>query len=229
MRGIKINHSRTQALFVSGSAHLGLLIVLQVMGDPSRETLKMPVGPTELVFLSEAQGVRKSQDSGPVLRKVAKSVKKPVVISPQPKQNAPPDLFDSSGDVSRQSDSDEEHKEQDWNGSSELASGLSSGGPGRLAETAEERYIAELLQVLNKKRRYPEMARRLRQQGRVLLRFEVLRNGQVLEARVVEESAYESLNRSAQSMIREMQELKPFPDEIKKNRWSFVIPVEFKM
>lgn len=100
---------------------------------------------------------------------------------------------------------------------------------GRLAENAQEVYIAEIIRLVNAKKSYPEMARRLRQEGRVLLKFRLASDGSVVEARVVTPSTHVLLNQSAEQLIKQLNGLKPFPNEIKQATLLFTVPIDYKM
>lgn len=95
--------------------------------------------------------------------------------------------------------------------------------------TAEELYKMELARALNSKKSYPSMARRLRQQGRVIVQFNVTREGQIIEARVVQSSPFKTLNQSAKDLVSGLKRLSPFPKEIKKATWLFQVPVDYQL
>lgn len=98
-----------------------------------------------------------------------------------------------------------------------------------LEVSAQERYRIELQAMLEKRKQYPLLAKRLRQQGKVLVRFTLRRDGTVAAAEVVENSEFETLNKAARELITQISGLKPFPDDVKKTQWVFVLPVEYRM
>lgn len=95
--------------------------------------------------------------------------------------------------------------------------------------SAQERYRIELQAMLEKKKQYPLLAKRLRQQGKVLVKFTLRRDGSVAAAEIVSTSEFETLNKAARELISEISGLKPFPEEVKKQQWVFVLPVEYRM
>lgn len=113
--------------------------------------------------------------------------------------------------------------------------GSSSGADGHFGSaegaevSAQERYSAELRAMLERRKEYPILAKRLRQQGRVIVKFTLKRDGQVMKAEVIETSEFDSLNRAAEKLITSINGLKPFPVEVKKSEWVFVLPVVYKM
>lgn len=98
-----------------------------------------------------------------------------------------------------------------------------------LEVSAQERYRLELQAMLEKKKQYPLLAKRLRQQGKVLVKFTLQRDGRVVAAELISTSEYETLNKAARELITQISGLKPFPDEVKKQQWVFVLPVEYRM
>jgi protein TonB len=95
---------------------------------------------------------------------------------------------------------------------------------------ASERYVMELRRILNQKKTYPALAKKLRQRGRVIVRFILREDGHLLKADVVEASPFESLNSAASELIKNIDGLKPFPEELKDRKfWAFRLPVDYDL
>lgn len=103
------------------------------------------------------------------------------------------------------------------------------GGGTAIALSERDRYIAEIVRYLNGRKRYPQLALRLRQQGTIVVKFRLDRNGRVLEADLVQKTPFETLNQSAKNLIQEIQGLRPFPDSVKDQTWLFTVPIEYRM
>lgn len=95
--------------------------------------------------------------------------------------------------------------------------------------SAEELYKSQIAQELNSRKSYPPIAKRLKQQGRVIVQFNVTREGKILEAKVVQASPFKTLNQSARELVEGLKGLNPFPNEIKKTTWLFQVPVDYQM
>lgn len=151
-------------------------------------------------------------------------------VSPKPlKQvSAPPEKVEPAPDLASELDSELSMTKTASPVNADQASSRFGTKEGREV-SAQERYRVELQAMLEKKKEYPLLARRLRQQGKVLVRFTLQRDGTVVAAEVVENSEFESLNRAAQKLITGISGLKPFPEDVKKNQWVFVLPVEYRM
>lgn len=139
--------------------------------------------------------------------------------------------------VAKDDDAPALHKDETVTSTSEDSEpGLAGAGDSEVYGTADgrevsaqERYRLELQAMLEKKKQYPLLAKRLRQQGKVLVKFTLRRDGSVVAAELVATSEFESLNKAARELIAQISGLKPFPDEVKRQQWVFVLPVEYRM
>jgi len=82
---------------------------------------------------------------------------------------------------------------------------------------------SDLLQHLAKYKKYPDNARRLRQEGTVRLRFVVDADGKVLSYSIAESSGSAALDRATMEMIRRAQPLPKPPAELMQNGSKEVI------
>lgn len=90
-------------------------------------------------------------------------------------------------------------------------------------------YASEVARELNRHKVYPEISLKLRQQGRVKVRFHVDRSGSVLMAEILEKSPYDPLNSAAKRLIEEIRSFRPFPEEVKATSMLFEVPIEYTM
>lgn len=96
------------------------------------------------------------------------------------------------------------------------------------ALSASEKYTMELRRALNQRLVYPTIAKRLRQRGRVIVRFWLKNDGRLLKTEVVEKSKFDVFNKAAEDLVKEIDGLKPFPDELQEKKvWAFSIPIEY--
>jgi TonB family protein len=102
-------------------------------------------------------------------------------------------------------------------------------GKGHAPSGAVERYLAEVADLLNSKKRYPNSAKRLGQQGRVIVQLQIARDGHVTDKKIVTPAPFESLNSAAQSLIDEIEGLRPFPREIDASTWKVTVPIEYRL
>lgn len=95
--------------------------------------------------------------------------------------------------------------------------------------SAEDRYLFELRKLLERKKRYPMMARKMGHEGRVLVSFTLAPDGSVTKSEVVEKAEFESLNEAAHELVKSIHGAKPFPEEIHKTTWNITLPIDFSL
>lgn len=100
---------------------------------------------------------------------------------------------------------------------------------GIIATNAEQIYTAELKKFIESKKKYPTIAKKMGQSGRVIIQFELNSDGRVISKKLVTMSDYQTLNDSTLHLIDSMGQFKKFPDQIKKTSWQFVLPVDYKL
>lgn len=97
------------------------------------------------------------------------------------------------------------------------------------ATGARQDYFALLSAWLERYKHYPSRAQRRRQEGTVLLRFVVDRNGKVLSYRIERTSGHVLLDREVEKLIRRAAPLPAMPEELTLSRLELVVPVSFAM
>nr|WP_316629375.1 TonB family protein [uncultured Brevundimonas sp.] len=99
--------------------------------------------------------------------------------------------------------------------------------PAPSASTSPQDWKTRVLAHLDSKKRYPPAARRLRQEGVVLIRFTMDRSGRVLTSRIERGSGRPLLDREALAMLQRAQPLPPPPDDVPGSQLDVVAPIEF--
>ncbi|AOT10046.1 energy transducer TonB [Pseudoalteromonas luteoviolacea] len=95
----------------------------------------------------------------------------------------------------------------------------------QLALVAAQNWQAQLIAHLAKKKRYPTMARKRRQEATVMVSFVIDDKGQAQYIEVVQASRYPLLNKEAKSVVKRAQPL-PLPPENMLNN-KVMVPVRF--
>lgn len=91
----------------------------------------------------------------------------------------------------------------------------------------EQRYLYEIKKLLERRKRYPVMARKMGQTGRVMMRFTLAQDGSLVASEVLEKAPYEILNQAAHDLVKGIHGMKPFPHEIQRTSWSITVPIEY--
>lgn len=112
-------------------------------------------------------------------------------------------------------------------GLSEAGQGNNTAGGG--APGASSDYYREVTAWLEKHKRYPRRSKLRNEEGVVLLRFVVERDGMVTVSGIKESSGYKRLDKEAMGMIERAQPLPPIPAEMRQAKLDLVIPVKFNL
>jgi len=100
--------------------------------------------------------------------------------------------------------------------------------PGQLRQ-AEASYKAELRAAIEANKRYPAMARRLRREGRVVVRFVVHADGRISDIAVAQGSGTRILDRAALRAVKAVGTFRPFPEEFRESNKRFRIAMRFRL
>jgi protein TonB len=103
-----------------------------------------------------------------------------------------------------------------------------SGGSEQLA-TARQKWYDEVLALLQKQKRYPRLALLRSEQGVVKVRFELDREGRLLNEELVDSSGFHSLDKEALALVHRVSLFPPPPAAIAGSRISLVVPVAFQV
>lgn len=93
----------------------------------------------------------------------------------------------------------------------------------------EARYLQALLGHLNRYKRYPESARRMRREGVVEVTFTVNRQGQVADARVVKSAGFRPLDDEVRDMLSRAVPLPGVPADHGRPELTVTLPVAFSL
>jgi protein TonB len=111
--------------------------------------------------------------------------------------------------------------------SSSAAAPISTGSPLVGKEDALALYKAELRALIDKYKSYPPLSKRLGQMGIVVVAFTLLKDGHIIDVRLVKPSRYERLNFSALEAVKKVEKFKPIPQEIGELKMDIKVPVKF--
>ena len=96
-------------------------------------------------------------------------------------------------------------------------------------EDAVQSYLGLVFQKLESHKRYPRIAERSGLNGRVVLRFTVRWDGEVLNPEVVEVAGHDSFRQAALQALRRVGQLPNFPDEIRRRELVVEVPITYKL
>ncbi len=100
---------------------------------------------------------------------------------------------------------------------------------GTVATTTEQSYIAHVRWQLEKNKKFPLLAKKQGHFGTVQIKFTVSTNGEIKNSEIAQSTDFDSLNQAALQILKSIKKFDPFPTEIKKSEWTFVLPIEYKL
>lgn len=105
-------------------------------------------------------------------------------------------------------------------------------GMGQKVADAERMWQQELRHHLDRRKRYPRQAQRMRQEGTPVVRFKLDGNGNVVQADLETGSGVVALDREAVMLVKRAQPLPPPPAELTSKNGGMVdvtLPIEFSL
>ena len=101
--------------------------------------------------------------------------------------------------------------------------------PSAQTRKQEQNYYATLMDWLNRKRKYPPEAKKARQQGVVVVKFTIDRQGNVLDAVIKKSSGHALLDQETLNLMRRASPLPAIPDSLGKDRLTISLPIEYSL
>ncbi len=95
--------------------------------------------------------------------------------------------------------------------------------------TVKERYLFELHVLIEGRKVYPPMSRRLRETGKVTVEFTVNRDGSIVDVVLKNPSHFDRLNSAATELISGIKRYKPLPEGFEGTKTRLEIPIEYSL
>lgn len=97
----------------------------------------------------------------------------------------------------------------------------------------EEKFILEygkkVREAINQNKTYPNISKKLKEEGLVIISFRVLKNGEIENIHIKQSSNKERLDNAAINALNETNSFEAFDKNIKKAFLDFQIPLEFSI
>jgi protein TonB len=90
-------------------------------------------------------------------------------------------------------------------------------------------YEEELRIALEKMKEYPALAKARHQSGRVVVTFNIKKNGRLSDVALVEPSSFPLLNEAAIETVKRLGSFKAVPDEISSGDLHVTVPIDFRL
>lgn len=118
-----------------------------------------------------------------------------------------------------------------------LAKGV-EGGPsvfgvagGNAQMSIREKYLRALQAYLSSRKKYPSLAKRMREEGLVIIEFSVAKDGSFFDERIIEPSRSPRLNNAAIELVQELGRFRAFPEEILQKESELIVrvPIQYQL
>ena len=90
-----------------------------------------------------------------------------------------------------------------------------------------DEYGKKLREEINKNKTYPTVSKKLKEEGKVIIRFKVLKNGKFEDIHILVSSNKERLDKAALNAVYDTKEFIPYDDKIQKEFIEYNLPLEF--
>jgi len=99
----------------------------------------------------------------------------------------------------------------------------------KIAEkTALSLYLSQVRSIINEKKYYPAMAKKLGHEGVVIAMIEIKRDGTIERIKSIE-TEFSTLRHAVEHLLNEEIKLPAFPTELTQNTLEVEIPIHFKI
>ncbi len=108
-----------------------------------------------------------------------------------------------------------------------VGDGVGSGAGGGNSTNPRALYAGAITRLIQQNLHYPLSAKKLGQQGIVLMNIVINKDGQVLKSEIKQKSPYQAFNTSSLDIIRRVGKFPPIPQEIGLEQYEVTIPVKY--
>ncbi|MDK2042273.1 TonB family protein [Aliarcobacter butzleri] len=96
-------------------------------------------------------------------------------------------------------------------------------------DTIETKYLAKVRATIEKNKIYPKAAKRLNQTGKVNVNFDILKNGEIRNVKILGKSSFAKLDEASIELLIKISNFDEIPEELKKSVWNVTIPIDYSI
>ncbi|OCL98594.1 transport protein TonB [Aliarcobacter thereius] len=98
------------------------------------------------------------------------------------------------------------------------------------AAEMEDMYLGKIKHIIEKNKKYPRVAKRLKHEGKVTISFDILADGKIVNIRIIENSKYKTLDQATMELLANIAFFDAIPKELNKTVWNNIqVPVNYEM
>jgi len=96
-------------------------------------------------------------------------------------------------------------------------------------DSIEDAYLSKVKAKIEKNKVYPKIAKRLNQTGKVVVSFDILKDGKVINIRIIQNSKFEKLDEASIELLTKIGFFEAIPNELNKTVWNIQIPINYQI
>ena len=96
-------------------------------------------------------------------------------------------------------------------------------------QNLENEYLAKVKNKIEKNKVYPKVAKRLNQTGKVIVSFDILKDGKVTNIKIINKSKFEKLDEASIELLTNIGFFEAIPNELNKTVWNIQIPINYQI
>lgn len=217
-RVLALPSTSTITFSASLAAH-GLLVVSMLFVPQLKSPLPLGVNRRGDATLIELGSTVSTKKSTPQVSKNADDIVIKTKVTPKKKKEE-----EREEKVARAADSKQDAQFGSPDGTAETGPlGVANGS----IVSEKERYLYELHRLIDGRKIYPSIAKRMHQTGKVVVKFVILKGGEIQNVEILTPSSHERLNEAASNLIAGIRAYKPIPASAKTEKLSVTVPVEY--
>ncbi|MFY4860053.1 TonB family protein [Aliarcobacter butzleri] len=93
----------------------------------------------------------------------------------------------------------------------------------------KKQYLAKVRATIEKNKIYPKNAKRLKQTGKVNVNFDILKNGEIRNVKVLGKSSFANLDEASIELLIKISNFDEIPEELKESVWNVTIPIDYSI
>ena len=93
----------------------------------------------------------------------------------------------------------------------------------------ENIYLSKVKAKIEKNKTYPKAAKKLNQTGKVLVSFDILKDGKVTNIKIINKSKFEKLDEASIELLTNIGFFEAIPNELNKTVWNIQIPINYQI
>ena len=95
--------------------------------------------------------------------------------------------------------------------------------------TALSQYIFGLRQLIEQRKIYPSLSKKMGETGKVIVTLELQKDGTIRDIKIKDTSTFARLNQAALETVAQVQKYKPIPDHISEQQIKVEVPIQFSL